>query len=117
MCIRDRKSGYWQIPLEEEAKKYTAFSAPDGGRYQFRVMCFGLKNAPSTLQQLMQDVLTGLLRECCLVYLDDIIVYSPDWETHLRHLDQVLKRLQMHQLTCSLNKCHFGREEVVERSS
>lgn len=108
----DLKSGYWQIPLEEDAKKYTAFSVPDGGRYQFRVMCFGLKNAPSTFQRLMQDVLTGLLRESCLVYLDDIIIFSPDWETHLRHLDQVLERLQMHQLTCSLSKCHFGREEV-----
>ena len=60
----------------------------------------------------MQDVLTGILRECCFVYLDDIMVYTANRETHLGHLDHVLRRMQMHHLTCTLTKCHFGREEV-----
>lgn len=108
----DLKSGYWQIPMEESSKRLTAFSVPDGGRYQFRVMPFGLMNAPSTFQRLMQDVLTGLLRQCCLVYLDDIVVYSRSWDEHLRHLDLVLERLQQHNLVASLEKCQFGRDQV-----
>lgn len=61
---------------------------------------------------MMQEVLTGLWQDCCLIYLDDIIVYSPYWETLLQQLDEVPEKLQTHQLTCTLNKCQFGREKV-----
>lgn len=109
----DLKSGYWQVRMAETSKELTAFSTPDGGTYQFKVMPFGLKGAPSTFQKLMsQDVLVGYLREFCLVYLDDIIIYSRDWSDHLMHLGLVFERLQLHGLTCALTKCHFGKRSL-----
>jgi transposase InsO family protein len=110
----DLKSGYWQVPLAEESKQYTAFSTPDGGLYQFRVMPFGLKGAPSTFQRLMcQEVLPGYLRKFAMVYLDDIIVYSQSYREHLRHLRLVFERLQTHGLCCSPQKCHLGEKKIT----
>ncbi|KAL7291780.1 hypothetical protein TKK_0014563 [Trichogramma kaykai] len=75
----DLKSGYWQIPMDKTAKPYTAFTTPTGGSYQFREMPFGLKGAPGTFQRLMsQEVLSGYLNKFCIVYLDDIIIYSKE---------------------------------------
>ncbi|XP_033223263.1 uncharacterized protein LOC117176952 [Belonocnema kinseyi] len=100
----DLKSGYWQIPLTLEARKYTAFSTPDGGHYQFRVMPFGLKNAPGTFQNLMRHVLAGYWGEFCIAYLDYIIVHSDTWEEHPRHVALVLERPHTYGLTCSPQK-------------
>ncbi|XP_025833815.1 uncharacterized protein LOC112905482 [Agrilus planipennis] len=78
----DLKSGYWQIPMHPESRHLTAFTAPDGGKFQFLVMPFGLKGTPATFQRTMgQEVLTGYLRKFCLVYLDDIIVLSSHGKT------------------------------------
>ncbi|CAB0037919.1 unnamed protein product [Trichogramma brassicae] len=79
----DLKSGYWQIPMDADSKKYTAFTTPTGGAFQFRFMPFGVKGGPGTFQKLMsQEVLAGYLNEFCIVYLDDIVVYSRSWEEH-----------------------------------
>jgi hypothetical protein len=107
------KSGYWQVPLSEESKQYTAFSTSDGGLYQFRIMPFGLKGAPSTFQRLMcQEVLPGHLRKFAMVYLDDIIIYSQSHDEHLKHLRLVLERLQIHGLCCAPQKCHLGAKKI-----
>jgi hypothetical protein len=109
----DLTSGYWQVPLSEESKQYTAFSTPDGGLYQFRVMPFGLKGAPSTFQRLMcQEVFSGHLRKFAMVYLDDIIIYSQSHDEHLKHLRLVLERLQIHGLCCAPQKCHLGAKKI-----
>ncbi|KAJ3622289.1 hypothetical protein MTP99_002807 [Tenebrio molitor] len=94
----DLKSGYWQIT--------TAFATPDAATYQYRVMPFGLKNAPATFQKLMACVLSGLLGKCAHVYLDDIIVWSATYEEHIGHLRQVFG------LRCAPKKCHFGVSEL-----
>lgn len=109
----DLHQGYWQVSMGASSKKYTAFNTPDGAAYQFKVMPFGLKNAPGTFQRLMtQEVLAGYVHSFVVVYLDDIIVYSRSWEEHIHHLRLVLERLQQHQLRFKLKKCSFGKKEL-----
>lgn len=108
----DLLRGYWQIPLSEESKKYTAFMSPDNNKFQFKVLPFGLKTAPGTFMRMMRKVLAGLLGTICEVFLDDIIVYSPDYATHLHHLELVLERLNTYNLTASWKKCNFGKKEI-----
>lgn len=109
----DLKSGYWQIAMEESSKRYTAFATPDGATYQWRVMAFGLKNAPATFQRLMaQEVLATFLGKFAMVYLDDIVIYSQNHQEHLVHLRRVLERLQSHGLRCAVQKCHIATNTI-----
>jgi hypothetical protein len=76
-------------------------------------MPFGLKGSPGTFQRIMsQEVLAGYLRDFCLVYLDDVIVYSKDWASHMYHLRLVLERLQQYNLRCASDKCKIGTTEL-----
>ena len=105
----DLKSGYWQIRLTDRAKPYTAFSTPDGGLYQWRVMSFGLKNAPGCFNDFItQEVLSGFADLFIKSYLDDFVVYSDTWEQHLMHLNLIFERLRTYELSCSVSKCFFG---------
>ncbi|XP_066969145.1 uncharacterized protein [Macrobrachium rosenbergii] len=106
----DLEKGYWQVPLSPESRPPTAFTTPSG-HYQCRVMPFGLKNAPSCFQQLMNEVLAGIPN--CVVYLDDIVIFSRTWEEHQRVLEQVLEALRRENLIVNLNKCHFGVAEIT----
>ena len=109
----DLKHGYWQIPLTEHAKKYTAFATPDGGLYQWRVMPFGLKNAPGCFNNFItQEVLSGYINEFVRSYLDDFVIYSSSWDEHLAHLSKVFERLRIYKLTCSVKKCFFGKQNL-----
>ena len=78
-------SGYWHVEVDPDDRDKMAFSTPYG-LYQFHVMPFGLCNAPGTLQQLMERVLSGLHWTSCLVYLDDIIIFSKTIDEHLERL-------------------------------
>ena len=71
----DLRSGYWQIPMEQESRQYTAFRAGKG-LYEFVVMPFGLKTAPATFQRNMDFLLGDLRHQGCLVYIDDILVHA-----------------------------------------
>ncbi|XP_063243867.1 uncharacterized protein LOC134543044 [Bacillus rossius redtenbacheri] len=106
------KSGYWQVPIKHQDREKTAFTVPDGRRFQYRAMPFGLKCAPATFQAMMTRVLGGYLGQFALAYLDDVIVFSETWEDHCRHLALVLERLATHHLTANPAKCHLGTEEV-----
>ncbi|KAL5488906.1 hypothetical protein EMCRGX_G017922 [Ephydatia muelleri] len=89
----DLASGYWQVEVAADDRPKTAFTTPEG-LYQFKVMPFGLCNAPATFQHLMDRVLSGLKWSSCLVYFDDIIVVGDTFEDHLHHIGLVLKRLR-----------------------
>ena len=82
----DPKSGYWQVPFREEQKSKTAIRTSSGQLFKFNWSPFGLCNALATFSRLMGNVLSGLLWEVCLYYLDDIIMFSKDWGEHLQRL-------------------------------
>ncbi|CAF4354949.1 unnamed protein product [Rotaria sp. Silwood2] len=105
------KSGFWQIELDDESRPKTAFIT-HAGLFQFKVMPFGLTNAPATFQRLMDLILGGLKWSCALVYLDDIIVYSPTFQLHLKHLESVLQHIQASGLILHISKCQFCKTKI-----
>ena len=108
----DMNSGYWQVPLAAGAKEKTAFATHEGGLFEFTVLPFGLCNAPATYQRLMELVLAGLTWESCLVYIDDVIVFSQTFAEHLVHLRQVFDRFRQANLKLKGKKCSFFCPQV-----
>ena len=110
-CTMDLASGYWQIKMKEEDKPKTAFVTRKG-LFQFKVMPFGLCNAPATFQRLMDRVLVGLQWEQCLVYLDDIVVFGKTFEQTLARLRLVMERLKAAGLKLKASKCKWFQKSV-----
>ena len=107
----DLMSGYWQVGVKKEDRPKTAFIT-FGGLWEFISLPFGLCNAPSLFQRLMERVLAGLLWRFCFCYIDDILICSPTFEDHIEHLNQVFARLRKHGLKLKLKKCHFALKEI-----
>lgn len=107
----DLDSAYHQVQIKAEDIPKTAFRTKFG-HFEYRVLCFGLTNAPATFQSLMNRVLAPLLDRGVVVYLDDILIYSKTKEEHYELLRQVLKLLEEHQLYAKLSKCEFMMEKV-----
>ncbi|PIK56242.1 putative thy-1 membrane glycoprotein isoform X1 [Apostichopus japonicus] len=107
----DLASGFWQVEMSPEDQPKTAFTTPMG-LYEFNRMPFGLCNAPATFQRLMQGCLGDLNYESVLLYIDDIIVFSEDFDTHLNRLGTVLSRLHQHGLKVKPSKCHLLKSSV-----
>src|SRR5262249_9709266 len=89
----------------------TAFRTRNG-HYEFRVLPFGLTNAPATFMRLMNNVFRPYLDKFVTVYLDDILIYSKSWAEHINHLHAVLRLLREHKLYGKLSKCEFGKRKI-----
>ncbi|KAK9700984.1 Reverse transcriptase (RNA-dependent DNA polymerase) [Popillia japonica] len=87
----DIKSAYWEIPMAEASKPYTAFTVPNRGLFQFKRMPFGLHNAPATWQRFIDRVIGADLEPHVFAYLDDIIIVTPTFEKHVfAYLDDII---------------------------
>ena len=108
----DLRSGYHAIPIREEDRDKTAFITRRGC-FRYKVLPFGLTTAPSVFQRLMDLVLCGLTYVTCSVYLDEIIVYSRDFDTHVQRLQEVLEKLRGANLKLHVKKCCLFRRKVA----
>lgn len=107
----DLAKGFHQVEIADSDIHKTAFSV-EGGHYEFLRMPFGLKTAPATFQRLMNNILSDLLNKVCLVYLDDIIVFSTSLDEHLNSLRLVMDRLKVANLKIQIDKCEFLKRET-----
>ena len=105
----DLLKGYWQIPLTPRAKEISAFATPRG-LYQYTVMPFGMKNAPATFQRLVNSLISDL--DGCEAYIDDIVVYSEEWDVHVQRIRALFDRLAAAKMTVNLTKSEFGGGSV-----
>lgn len=108
----DLASGYHQIEILESDQPKTAFST-QFGHYEFYRMPFGLKTAPATFQRAMDNILKGLQGVHCMIYLDDIIIFSSTLEEHISKLTTVFQTLRKANLKIQLDKSEFFRKEVL----
>lgn len=108
----DLKSGFHQIPLDPEARKYTAFSTASG-HFNFKRLPFGLNISPNSFQRMMNIAMAGLNPECAFIYIDDIIVIGCSINHHLNNLKKVFERLRHYNLKLNPTKCKFFCTEVI----
>lgn len=108
----DLASGFHQIELEDDSKKYTAFST-NSGHYEFQRLPFGLNISPNSFQRMMTIALSGLPPECAFLYIDDIIVIGCSVNHHLTNLETVFKALQKFNLKLNPSKCNFFCPDVT----
>ena len=92
----DLLKGYWQVPLTDRDKELSTSVTPLG-LYQYRVMPFGMKNAPATFQRMVNRIVDGL--QGCNAYIHDLIIYADSWQEHLKRLEAVFERLSEAELT------------------
>ena len=109
----DLNSGFWQVPMDEESRQYTAFTLGSMvGLYECESMPFGLCNARPTFQRLMQNCLGKLNLTYSLIYLDDVIVFSETPEEHLQRMRVVFDHLCEHGLKLKPSKCDVFKSEI-----
>ena len=107
----DLAKGYYQVPLEETSRDYTAFSTARQ-HWRFRRLPFGLKNAPAAFQREMQTVLQGFPRRNLVIYLDDLLLMEKSFEEHLQLVDDVLSALESQGIKLNAKKCIWVQPEV-----
>jgi len=109
----DLRSGYWQVDVDRNDVVKTAFTTHEG-LYECLRMPFGLCNAPATFQAAMNRILAGLLWNCCLVYLDDVLVFSRTEAEHFVHLQQIFDLfLQSGPITLKPSKCQLFAQRLT----
>ena len=107
----DMKSGFWQVPLDPSTKHKSAFITHKGV-YEFNRLAFGMMNSPMTFQCLMTKVLKDLNFKVALVYIDDILIFSKNFEEHLHHISLVFSNLRAANLKLNPSKCKFATSTV-----
>ena len=107
----DLTKGFLQIALDKDSQPKTAFTTCFG-QFQFVRMPFGLNSSPAAFQTAMNKTLNGLLWNSCVVYIDDILIFTTNFEDHLRVLKLVLQRLIKFNLKANAPKCDFGRTQL-----
>ncbi|VDI32371.1 Hypothetical predicted protein [Mytilus galloprovincialis] len=107
----DLTSGFWQVPLDPTTKHKSAFITHKGV-YEFNRLPFGMMNSPLTFQCLMTKVLKDLNFKIALVYIDDILIFSKNFEDHLNHLQQVFSNLREANLKLNPEKCKFATRTI-----
>jgi len=107
----DANCGYWQIEIADQDKDKTTFTSHHG-LYRFVRMPFGLRNAPSTFQRVIDIILSTVKWQYALVYLDDVIIYSRSAEEHMTHVATVLRMLMEAGVTLKLRKCSLFADKV-----
>ena len=107
----DLRNGFMQIPVDPRDRHKMAFSTHTG-KYQFRTMSFGLKNAPYFFQRAMTKVLKPLINKGVTVYSDDILIYSKNLTEHMEILSQVLELLKQHNFKLHISKCEFLKRKI-----
>ena len=107
----DAASGYWQIPVEEDDQEKLSIITPFG-TYSYLVMPMGYCNSSGIFQRAMNETLDEYLFSCCLVYVDDLIIYSPTFEAHLEDIKKVFIKLRLFGWKLKLSKCKFAHTTV-----
>ena len=109
----DLQLGYWQVEMIEASKPLTAFTVGPLGFYECVWMSFGLTNAPATFQHLMETFLGEMHLKWCIIYLDDIIVFSKTPEEHIERLRGVFEKLSAAGLRLKPSKCEYFKSRVT----
>jgi len=110
----DLKAGYWQVEIEESDKENTAFQVGGGlGFFECNRMPFGCCNAPATFQRQMERSMGDLNLKDCLIYLDDLIIFSKDVDSHIQKLESVFQRLSEYNLKIKPSKYEFFKENIL----
>ncbi len=108
----DLRNAYHLVRIKEGDEWKTAFNTPIG-HFEYRVLPFGLVNAPAVFQALVNDVLRDMLNIFVFVYLDDILIFSPTLQVHVQHVRRVLQRLLENRLFVKAEKCMFHAQSVT----
>ena len=105
----DMLKGYWQVPLTQLAREISAFVTPTG-LYQYKVMPFGMKNAPATFQRMVNKLVRDI--DGCEGYIDDVVIFSDNWSDHIRQIKCFFQIMREAKLTINLMKSEFGKATV-----
>ena len=105
----DMLKGYWQVPLTQRAREISAFVTPSG-LYQYKVMPFGMKNAPATFQRMVNKLVRDI--DGCEGYIDDVVIFSDNWSDHICQIKRFFQIMREAKLTINLMKSEFGKATV-----
>lgn len=110
--VIDINSAFWSIPLKESDQEKTSFITKFG-KFMFKVLPFGLKNAPAIFQRTLSNIIRrNGLDESCINYIDDILIFSKTWEEHIKHIEELLDIMNKEGFKIKLSKCKFASKSV-----